>query len=303
MSEANEIRRNEIEALSAIYGKDFTLHDDETFDLRICCDKEKWWAVTISVLLPTTYPNKDPPIFEIHTECLSGEELQSIYSQLDLLWKENMGESILHIWTEKIRDMLFEKYETAKLFIESSAEEKERERSLTDLMRGESSEDMFHQQQMEEETPRSTKKLSDSEVPKIISGETITLKKSTFQGHVAIVHTLEEVKYVLRKLKENRKVAQASHNILAYRLSGTKENSYIQDYADDGEVNAGGRLLHLLQIMNVENIVVVVSRWYGGILLGPDRFRLISNCAREVVVASGCYTPKQEKSKHKQRKH
>ena len=137
------------------------------------------------------------------------------------------------------------------------------------------------------------------EGPKVLSGENITIKKSTFQGHVAIVHTIEEVKSVLRKLKENRKVSQASHNIVAYRLSGVKEHSFIQDYADDGEVNAGGRLLHLLQIMDVVDIVVVVSRWYGGILLGPDRFRLISNCAREVIVVSGAYTPKQEKRKNK----
>ena len=139
-------------------------------------------------------------------------------------------------------------------------------------------------------------------VPHIISGETTTVKKSTFQGHIAIVTTMKEVKSVLRKLKENRKVAQATHNILAYRLHGVKEGSYIQDYADDGEVNAGGRLLHLLQIMDVVNIVVVVSRWFGGILLGPDRFRLINNAARDVVVGSGVYVPKQEKGKQKKKR-
>ena len=139
-------------------------------------------------------------------------------------------------------------------------------------------------------------------VPHITSGETTTTKKSTFQGHVAVVTTLKEVKAVLRKLKENKKVAQATHNILAYRLTGVKEGSYIQDYADDGEVAAGGRLLYLLQIMDVVNVVVVVSRWFGGVLLGPDRFRLINNCARDVIVGSGVYTPKQEKSKHKKKR-
>ena len=139
-------------------------------------------------------------------------------------------------------------------------------------------------------------------IPEIISGDTVTVKKSSFQGHVAIVHTLQEVKAVLRKLKENRKVSQATHNIVAYRLSGINETSFIQDYADDGEVNAGGRLLHLLQIMDVKNIVVIVSRWFGGVLLGPDRFRLINNCARDVITISGAYTPKQEKQKVKKKK-
>ena len=101
------------------------------------------------------------------------------------------------------------------------------------------------------------------------------------------------MKSVLKTLKQNKKVSQATHNIVAYRLVGVNETSFIQDYADDGAVNAGGRLLHLLQIMGVKNVVVVVSRWYGGILLGPDRFRLINNVAREAVIQLGIYEPKQ----------
>lgn len=51
----------------------------------------------------------------------------------------------------------------------------------------------------------------------------------------------------------------------------------LQDYDDDGEAAAGGRLLHLLQMTDARNVCVVVSRWYGGILLGPSRFA-ISEC-------------------------
>lgn len=35
--------------------------------------------------------------------------------------------------------------------------------------------------------------------------------------------------------------------------------------------------------MNVKNVIVIVSRWYGGIHLGPDRFRHINNAARQVL--------------------
>ncbi len=38
------------------------------------------------------------------------------------------------------------------------------------------------------------------------------------------------------------------------------------------------------QILDVRNVLVVVSRWYGGILLGPDRFKHISNCARSILI-------------------
>ena len=171
---------------------------------------------------------------------------------------------------------------------------------LTDLMR--ETNEMVVEEKIDLATEEVKPTLVEINIPDIISGDTVTLKKSSFQGHVAIVHTLQEVKAVLRKLKENRKVSQATHNIVAYRLAGVNETSFIQDYADDGEVNAGGRLLHLLQIMDVKNIVVIVSRWFGGVLLGPDRFRLINNCARDVITISGAYTPKQEKQKAKKKK-
>ena len=42
-----------------------------------------------------------------------------------------------------------------------------------------------------------------------------------------------------------------------------------------------------LVIQNVWNVLVVVSRWYGGVKLGPDRFSIINNVAREAVVEGG----------------
>jgi putative IMPACT (imprinted ancient) family translation regulator len=38
-----------------------------------------------------------------------------------------------------------------------------------------------------------------------------------------------------------------------------------------------------LQILDVKNVIVVVSRWFGGILLGGDRFKLINNAARDAL--------------------
>lgn len=63
--------------------------------------------------------------------------------------------------------------------------------------------------------------------------------------------------------------------------------SYLEDNDDDGETAAGSRMAHLLSIMNVENVMVVVTRWYGGIKLGGDRFRLINQVSREALVAGG----------------
>lgn len=61
---------------------------------------------------------------------------------------------------------------------------------------------------------------------------------------------------MLFTLKKERKIAEATHNILAWRFGP------YQDYDDDGEKAAGSRLLHLLELLNLNNVVVVVSRWY-----------------------------------------
>ena len=42
-------------------------------------------------------------------------------------------------------------------------------------------------------------------------------------------------------------------------------------------------ILSLLQIVDARNVLVVVSRWYGGIMLGPDRFKHINNCTRSIL--------------------
>ena len=41
--------------------------------------------------------------------------------------------------------------------------------------------------------------------------------------------------------------------------------------------------------MDAENVLVVVSRWYGGIQLGPDRFKHINNCARQILEENGIH--------------
>ena len=75
------------------------------------------------------------------------------------------------------------------------------------------------------------------------------------------------------------------------------------DCDDDGEDAAGGRLLHLLEILDITDRIVVVSRWFGGIKLGPDRFKLINNAARLVLkIAVTDLGGKEEKSKKKKKR-
>ena len=56
------------------------------------------------------------------------------------------------------------------------------------------------------------------------------------------------------------------------------------DSNDDGEDGAGIRLSQLLQLRNEMNVLVVVTRWFGGIHLGSKRFAHIVAAAQSVLV-------------------
>ena len=121
---------------------------------------------------------------------------------------------------------------------------------------------------------------------KIVHGHPITEKKSTFQAHLAPITHPSEVKLMLDVLLQNSKIRDATHNIMAYRIE-TRPGNFASDCDDDGEDAAGGRLLHLLNIIDARNVAVVVSRWFGGILLGPARFGLINKAAKDVLEVHG----------------
>lgn len=92
---------------------------------------------------------------------------------------------------------------------------------------------------------------------------------------------------VLNRLKENSKIARATHNIYAYRVLKKLSDNRIIEQKDcdcDGETGAGPKILRLLHLMKAVNVIVIVTRWYGGIHLGSDRFRHISNLAREIIL-------------------
>lgn len=119
-----------------------------------------------------------------------------------------------------------------------------------------------------------------------VLSETVTEKKSVFVGRACRVYSPEDAKrWVEELIRSDKRLMRATHNMYAYRISPQPGSSVMyQDNDDDGETAAGARLAHLLSIMDVTNVVVVVSRWFGGIKLGGDRFRIISSVGRDTVV-------------------
>ena len=124
----------------------------------------------------------------------------------------------------------------------------------------------------------------------------ISEKKSVFIARCArVTDQGETTAFLADLLATNKKVAAATHNITAWRIRNTETGRTVQDCDDDGETAAGGRLLHLMQLIDVWGAVVVVTRWYGGVKLGPDRFRLINHAAREALVRGGFVKVDEEK--------
>jgi len=124
----------------------------------------------------------------------------------------------------------------------------------------------------------------------------ITEKKSIFVARAArVTSPTLAADFLKHLLLTDKKAAKATHNITAWRVRDG-EVTY-QDCDDDGETAAGGRLLHLMQIMNVWDVMVVVTRWYGGVHLGSDRFRIINQVARDALVQGGWVKEDGEKKK------
>ncbi len=77
---------------------------------------------------------------------------------------------------------------------------------------------------------------------------------------------------------------KASHNAWALRCE--TDTGIWEESSDDGEVSgcAGKPIMNILQHMGVVNVLVVVTRYYGGINLGPaGLIRAYSSTAKELL--------------------
>ncbi len=90
-------------------------------------------------------------------------------------------------------------------------------------------------------------------------------KKSEFIGYCKRVENEEEAKEFVNEIKNKHK--QARHNCYAYIIG---ENMGIQRYSDDGEPQgtAGIPILEVMKKNEVKDCAVVVTRYFGGVLLG-----------------------------------
>ncbi|XP_034386552.1 protein IMPACT isoform X2 [Cyclopterus lumpus] len=291
----------EVEALASIYGDEWCVIDEASriFCIKISDDlEEPKLTACLQIILPPDYPSAAPPIYQINAVWLRGPERSALASGLEDLYAQHAGESLLYLWVETIRQFLVEKSRSSETVDPSEKVNMTAEEEVDDDDDDDEDAPDFRALKLNtEHFHLFTDRANDEEAPPIKHGNAITDRRSTFQPHLAPVVTPRQVKLVLGKLYENKKIASATHNIYAYRIYREDQNSFLQDCEDDGETAAGGRLLHLLQILDVRNVAVVVSRWYGGVLLGPDRFKHINNCARNILVEEGYAASPEEAAK------
>jgi len=74
----------------------------------------------------------------------------------------------------------------------------------------------------------------------------------------------------------------ATHNVTAWRFQ-TDQGKIVEESDDDGEQRAGAHILEILKSSNIMGVMMVMTRWYGGVLLGTQRWELISRVSRECL--------------------
>jgi len=107
--------------------------------------------------------------------------------------------------------------------------------------------------------------ISQYRTLKIQNSAEIVIKKSRFIGHARPVESEEEAISFIESIRKEH--WSATHNCFAYMIG---ERDQIQKQSDDGEPSgtAGKPILEVIKNKGLKNVVVVVTRYFGGIMLG-----------------------------------
>ncbi|KAF7362148.1 Protein IMPACT [Mycena venus] len=150
--------------------------------------------------------------------------------------------------------------------------------------------------------PHATRSITSTNSPpdanwphKLHNSARLTDRKSIFLAQASIFPHPAQLPDFLEYLRAlpRTNVKRATHCMYAYRAAGVAGQS------DGGEGGSGDRLARLLRLSDCEDVVVVVWRWYGGVKLGADRWKRISEVAREALDNGGFLLKRDEDDKQK----
>ena len=115
----------------------------------------------------------------------------------------------------------------------------------------------------------------------------IVEKKSRFIAQIQHVETEDEALEFIASVKKEH--AQARHNVYAYVIKGKNGAAQRIRFTDDGEPSstAGKPTLETLQHANLQNVACVVTRYFGGTLLGTGGLvRAYSGAVKAAIEAA-----------------
>lgn len=255
-------------------------------------------AIVLLVHLPQEYPSTDAPIAEVYESFgLTNIQRDRILESLTAIFKRSNGQVCLYEWIEKVRD----KYASSELGVAQADAEiiNSDGEAIAAQVRLQHFDFVSQTLRPRVRTAQLVRDVKRESViaPLIVHGTLIVDRKSTFIAHACRVKSVDDVRSFLALLLDDRKIERAIHNMLAYRIVGEVT---IKDNDEDGEHGAGSKLLNLLELLKAEDVAVVVTRWYGGIKLGPERFKHINKCARQVLEDNGFLKHYGNKKKSKQ---
>jgi putative IMPACT (imprinted ancient) family translation regulator len=114
----------------------------------------------------------------------------------------------------------------------------------------------------------------------IILKDILRDRGSRYAASVGPVQDRAGIEMHLATLRSQRKFAKATHHSWAVML---RDGGPLR--GDDGEAGAGAVILKMLERAGLWDHIVVVTRWYGGVQLGGDRFAHIVTCTRAALAA------------------
>jgi len=246
--------QEEISTIQIVYGEKFIIVDLENrkYELEIKLNPKH--TIKLHFIIPSTYPEKCP-FFSLHADWLSTEQISILSENLQFLFDQAVGKAVLLKWVEWLRE---------NIFISLRLDEEKGESTIVkDLV--------FEKQEI-------------NGIPTLHHSTILTDRKSVFQAHAARVTSIDDVEKVLKILKQNKRIAVATHNIYVYRIFDERDKKWLEGRDDDGEIGASEKVLAMMQKINAKNVLVVVTRWFGWILLFDDRFTHITNMAEKIIL-------------------
>eukprot|EP00658_Telonema_sp_P-2_P047521 TRINITY_DN36158_c0_g1_i2.p1 TRINITY_DN36158_c0_g1~~TRINITY_DN36158_c0_g1_i2.p1 ORF type:complete len:293 (+),score=93.48 TRINITY_DN36158_c0_g1_i2:220-1098(+) len=270
MEEEAAAVEEELEALQMIY-----IGDEDALSCGLVCQRpvitmKVHPCVLLTITLPVGYPSIAAPVVSLQSSMWQMDSLRASLEQgVQQLWEEGERQPCCYAAIEQLRTSLAARLPEPEDPPAKPSPEK------ADVV--EAVEAPFVAEEVVEEW----------DCPGVVSGEVLTDRKSHFQAHLAVCSSKSQVDGALWALYQNNKIQRATHNMWAYRLWDEDRGVQRADNDDDGEDAAGAKMAALLDVMGAQNVLVVVSRWYGGIHLGPDRFKHIANLTQQILTANG----------------